>query len=118
MVSESVFFASNVLLIPTIPTTLSLRTLAQILKYGDKKMLSDVKLLPFFSMVDRRKSMHRLISENPPKLGLTFLKASIPYASEVERMGIKREPVSVFAKNSTAAQCYVSMWDEVKTRLK
>ncbi|MDH5572618.1 MAG: AAA family ATPase, partial [Gammaproteobacteria bacterium] len=117
LVSESVFYASDVLLIPTIPTTLSLRTLAQILKYGDKKMLDGVKLLPFFSMIDRRKNMHRLISENPPKLGPGFLKASIPYASDVERMGIKRQPVTVYAHSSTAAQCYEALWDEIKIHM-
>ncbi|MCW9023402.1 MAG: AAA family ATPase [Gammaproteobacteria bacterium] len=117
MVSESIFYASDVLLIPTIPTPLSLRTFEQILKYGDKKILGNVKLLPFFSMVDRRKNMHRAMIENPPKKGPAFLKSSIPYASEVERMGIKREPVTVYAQSSAAAQSYIALWKEIKSKL-
>lgn len=117
MVSESVFSVSDALLIPTIPTTLSLRTLEQILKYGDRKVLARVRLLPFFSMVDRRKGMHREICEQPPMSGVAFLKTEIPYASEVERMGLRREPLTVYDHSSRAAQAYAALWDEVKAAL-
>jgi hypothetical protein len=68
-------------------------------------------------MVDRRKGMHRTISETPPRIGATFLSAAIPYASEVERMGVKREPVVAYDHSSKAAQCYEALWEEVKQQL-
>lgn len=117
LVTESVFYASDVLLIPTIPTTLSLRTLEQIVRFRDKHALQDVKLLPFFSMADRRKLMHRLIIEKPPNLKLSFLNSSIPYASDVERMGVELKPVNVFAKSGKSAHCYQSLWQEVCSRI-
>lgn len=118
LVSESVFYASDVLLIPTIPTTLSLRTLEQIIKFKDKYELKDVKLLTFFSMVDRRKLLHRLIVEQPPKLNVHYLKTDIPYASDVERMGTELKPVNVFARSGKSAQGYLALWQEIETHIK
>lgn len=115
LVTESVFYASDVLLIPTIPTTLSLRTLEQIIRFRDKHSLDNVKLLPFFSMADRRKLMHRLIIERPPNLKLTFLESSIPYASDVERMGVELKPINVFARSGKSAHCYQALWQEVRS---
>ena len=51
--SESVFFAADLLLIPVIPTTLSLRTLDQIQRHLKKKAARPPRVLPFFCMVDR-----------------------------------------------------------------
>jgi len=45
----------------------------------------------------------------------SLLKNYIPYASEVERMGVHRAPVTVFAARSRAAECYTSMWDELRS---
>lgn len=118
LVTESVFYASDVLLIPTIPTTLSLRTLEQIVKFRNKHSLDEVKLFPFFSMVDRRKLMHRLIVEKPPNLKLSFMNTSIPYASDVERMGVELKPVNVFARTGKSAHCYQRLWEEVCSRLR
>jgi len=113
LVSESVFAASDVLLIPTIPTILSLRTLKQIVNYSNEHELNHLKLLPFFSMVDKRKQMHRQIVERPPGLVASFLKSTIPYASEIERMGIERRPVITYAGKSVAAKAYLDLWQEL-----
>ena len=115
--SESVFTAADILLVPTIPTTLSLRTYRQIKKFFKAMDFDSAKILPFFTMVDRRKQMHRLIVERPPTFKPPILQSYIPYASEVERMGVHRAPICDFAPHSRAAQCYQSMWDEVKAIL-
>lgn len=115
--SESVFGAADVLLIPTIPTTLSLRTYKQIKKFFKQENYDSMKILPFFAMVDLRKQMHRLITEYPPSFMPGVLTSYIPYASEVERMGINRAPVGDFAAQSRAACCYRSMWEEIKSNL-
>lgn len=112
--SESVFAAADILLVPTIPTTLSLRTYKQIIEFFERQGLDKSKVLPFFVMVDRRKKMHRLIVERPPSFMPSLLNSYIPYASEVERMGTYRAPLTVFAARSRAAQCYTSMWDEIR----
>ncbi|MGB5518697.1 MAG: AAA family ATPase, partial [Gammaproteobacteria bacterium] len=115
--SESVFAAADILLVPTIPTTLSLRTYKQIRRFFRDMGFDRTKILAFFAMVDRRKQMHRMIVEYPPSFMPSVLDSFIPYASEVERMGANRAPVSEFAANSHAAKCYKAMWDEVKSHI-
>ena len=113
--SEAVFAAADLVLVPTIPTTLSLRTYQQIIGFFEQQGIDKSKVLPFFVMVDRRKKMHRLIVEHPPSFMKSLLTSYIPYASEVERMGQHRAPLTVFAARSRAAQCYTSMWDELRS---
>lgn len=113
--SEAVFAVADLVLVPTIPTTLSLRTYQQIMAFFEQQGLDQGKVLPFFVMVDRRKKMHRLILQHPPSFMMSLLKSYIPYASEVERMGQHRAPLTVFAARSRAAECYTSMWDELRS---
>ena len=111
--SESVFAVADILLVPTIPTTLSLRTFQQIRKFLKQQGFAQITVLPFFAMVDRRKNLHRLIVQHPPSFMSSVLKSHIPYASEIERMGLHRAPVTVFAAHSRAAQCYSALWHEL-----
>lgn len=116
LAAESVFFASHALLVPTIPTTLSLRTLAQLARYIEKRNRARARILPFFCMVDLRKSMHRRICERTNR-SHGFLEARIPYSSIVEQMGDYRAPVSTFASGSRPDQAYRALWREVEGRL-
>ena len=74
LISENVFRAIDILLIPLIPTTLSLYTLKQIETYLVRNILPKKRLqiITFFSMFDRRKKLHREIyagaTENTHKL--------------------------------------------------
>jgi cellulose biosynthesis protein BcsQ len=115
--SESVFAAADILLVPTIPTTLSLRTFKQMKRFFKERNYGSMLILPFFAMVDRRKQLHRLIVEYPPSFMPDVLDNYVPYASEVERMGVKRAPLGYFAANSRAAVCYRSMWEEIKANM-
>lgn len=117
LVSENVFQAADMLLVPTIPTTLSIRTLYQLLRFCDKGKYRNLKILPFFSMVDRRKILHRGMVEEPPRTRSGFLTSDIPYASEIEQMGVKRAPLTVYAHHSRIADAYRSLWKELKSHL-
>jgi chromosome partitioning protein len=114
LVSENVFHAADAVLVPTIPTPLSLRTFRQIRKFLAARELLSVRLLPFFAMADRRKQLHRDILDHPPDYLAGLLPTAIPYTSEVERMGLFRAPLGSFAGRSWAAQCYEHLWSDVK----
>ncbi|MBU0499687.1 MAG: AAA family ATPase [Gammaproteobacteria bacterium] len=114
LVSENVFQASTVLVVPTIPTTLSLRTLEQLTQFLAGHELGRIPVWPLLSLVDRRKRMHRGVLENPPANSFETL---IPYASDVERMGEYRQPVAEFSAASPAAQAYEALWRELERRL-
>jgi cellulose biosynthesis protein BcsQ len=117
LVSEAVFRAAHALLVPLIPTTLSLRTLEQLISFRDGTGLDDLAVIPFFSMVDRRKRLHREILESLPRERPEVLAAFIPYASDVEQMGIHRQPVACYAGRGRSAAAYESLWREARTRL-
>jgi cellulose biosynthesis protein BcsQ len=117
LVSEAVFQAADALLVPVIPTTLSLRTLKQLLIFRREQSLKHLRILPFFSMVDRRKKLHQQIVSYYPEKYKALLRTEIPYASDVERMGVHRAPLGSYAGNSRSALAYAELWQEVRARL-
>ena len=113
VLSENIFIAADIILMPTIPTTLSVRTYQIVKDYFEERELDLSKMMCFFTMVDRRKSMHQDIMEELYKDNRFFWNF-IPYLSDVEKMGIQQAPVAVFARSSYAAQCYSDLWQEIK----
>ena len=114
LVSENVFNASDIILVPLIPTTLSVRTYIKLLKFFKKNDMDRSKIYPFFSMVEKRKTLHVETINRIGKKKNNFLKTQIPYRSDIEKMGIERKPVPEYAANSPAAESYFSLWKEVK----
>ena len=117
LVSEAVFAAADALLVPTIPTTLSLRTLDRLARHVAKKGRRRAEIMPFFSMVDRRKKLHREICDSDEARRSGMLSAVIPNSSVVEQMGPRRAPVGDWAPSSAAARAYRALWTEVRERL-
>jgi cellulose biosynthesis protein BcsQ len=117
LVSENVFRAVDALLVPVIPTPLSLRTLTQLLDFLAAEGLADVAVWPFFALADRRKRLHQVILATTPDPRVTMLSTVIPYRSEVEQMGVHRAPVATYAPDSQAAEAYAALWIEVAGRL-
>ncbi|MGR9115750.1 MAG: ParA family protein [Gammaproteobacteria bacterium] len=117
LLSEAVFEASDILLSPVIPTTLSLRTLDQLKKFIKQNKTKKLHLMPFFSMVDRRKKLHVDIMNMMPDQYPELLSAAIPYASDIERMGLERMPLGAFINNSRSTRAYQELWHEILERL-
>jgi cellulose biosynthesis protein BcsQ len=118
LVSEGVFVAADALVVPTIPTTLSLRTLDQLTVHLESmKDGQRPRVLPFFCMVDQRRSLHRNVSEDGASGRIRFLRTRIPSSSVVERMGVKRAPLGTYARGAAAARAYEELWAEIKQRL-
>jgi chromosome partitioning protein len=117
LVSESVFEAADALLVPLIPATLSSRTFSQLSNVvGALEDGPDV--LAFFSMVDRRKRLHRDVMEGVRAAGgSSVLESVIPSAVDVERMGSARTVVAEFARRGRAAAAYEALWGDVKERV-
>lgn len=115
LVSENIFHAATILLAPVIPTTLSILTYEKLVQFFNDQKLEQSKIIAFFSMVERRKKLHRdLMNEIFEHAKGGFLKSVIPYSADVENMGIHREPVVCFKSNSSGAESYRAMWSELK----
>jgi cellulose biosynthesis protein BcsQ len=116
LVSEGVFEATDALLIPTIPTPLSLNALAQLTRHL-RRADSRLRLIPFFCMVDRRKALHRRVCDDGRRDNVGFAKTTIPYSSHVEQMGIHRAPLTETSPRSPVSRAYSQLWSEVRDRL-
>jgi chromosome partitioning protein len=112
LVSESVLRATDALLVPLIPTTLAVRTYDQLIRFVASSKPPKPAVLAFFSMVDRRKKLHResMAALRDGRGGIAA--AAIPAAAVVENMGPRREPVVVSAPSSEASNAYVALWQE------
>ena len=113
LVSENVLHAADVIVVPLIPTTLSVRTLDQLTEFVDEFAGRKPAILAFFSMVDRRKKLHREISEKLSADRAEVAATAIPALSVIETMSVERAPVAVFAPNTAAAKAYRALWAEV-----
>jgi cellulose biosynthesis protein BcsQ len=118
LLSENVLRAADVIIVPLLPTPLSVRMLVQLQEFIARKEWTDLKLLPFFSMVDRRKSLHHEIIAQTREQFPAILATEVPYSSDIERMTLRRAPIPAFAPKSPAAQIYSALWAEVVGRMK
>ena len=115
LVSENIFAAADYILVPVIPTTLSIRSFKKLKDFFNRKKIPVKKLLPFFSMVEKRKTLHREIITEFSDQSVPVLQSMIPYSSLVERMGLYREPVVSYRPGLSASKAYVALWQEVQT---
>jgi chromosome partitioning protein len=113
LLSENVLHAADAIIVPLLPTPLSVRMLVQLQDFIARKGWTDLMLLPFFSMVDRRKSLHLDIIAKTREQFPTLLVNEVPYSSEIERMSLRRAPIPAFSPRSAAAQIYCELWAEV-----
>jgi chromosome partitioning protein len=111
--SENIIAAADVVLMPVIPTTLSIRTYNMVKDYIKERNLDASKMTCFFTMVDLRKTLHNDIMEELYK-DKRFFQNYIPYLSDVEKMGIHKSPIMEYANSSYAAKCYRELWAEIK----
>ena len=72
----------------------------------------DAPLLPVFSMVDRRRSLHREALEAQPAW------PAIPMASAFEAMSTRRAPLGAFtSRRSPGVQAVAQAWSKVEQSL-
>lgn len=114
LVSESIFGAADVLLVPLIPAPLSARTYDQLTDFVAGTDGRRPEIRAFFSMVDGRKRLHAEVIRDLRASRHTVLATTVPASAEIERMGLHREPVVVSAPNSRAALAYRELWRECR----
>lgn len=116
--AEQIFRAVDILLVPLIPSPLSLRAYQQLQDFIAQKKWGDVKVVPFYTQVDRRRKIQNEIVEQRKKQFPEMLKTYIPYASALEQMGTHRAPVNAFAGSSAPGLAYSLLWADLKRVLK
>jgi chromosome partitioning protein len=116
LLSESVLHAADLLLVPLIPTTLSVRTLDQLTDFLGGLNGHRPDVLAFFSMIDRRKRLHKQIAADVPGERPGFATTVIPALSAIEQMAVQRAPLTASSPRSLGARQYSRLWQEVRER--
>ena len=109
--SEQAMRAADLILVPVIPSPLSRRALDDVVAYLDREHGGHAPILPVFSMVDRRRLLHKAALDADPKWPV------IPMASAVEQMTVRRQPVGEFAAKSPAGEAFAALWTGVERKL-
>jgi cellulose biosynthesis protein BcsQ len=116
-VTENVMEAADAILTPTIPTPYALRALAQLVKFLHSREEHSYRVLPFFNLVDRRRSLHRETCDWVRTQPMQFLKTELPYSSLLEQATVRRAPIQSFAPSSEPALAFRCLWNEIAARL-
>ena len=109
--SEQVMRAADLILVPVIPSPLSRRALDEVLAHLDRTNGGHAPILPVYSMLDRRRALHKAAADENPAWPV------IPMASAIEQMTVKRAPVGTFAAKSPAAEAFAALWTGVERKL-
>lgn len=116
LLSENVLRAADVVVVPLLPTPLSVRMLAELKNFIVAEGWVDLVLLPFFSMVDRRKSLHLQVIESTRAEFPALLATEVPYSSSIERMTLRRAPLPAYSPGSDEGRVYAALWREIVGR--
>ena len=114
LVSENVIRASDLVLVPLIPTVLSVRTFDQLAGF-----VNDLKGAQ--AGVARASSRCSIVgasciarfSRTLPTERSDMSTVAIPSASAVEQMAVRRAPLTAFAPRSPAAIAFEQLWAEI-----
>ncbi|MFZ0007765.1 MAG: ParA family protein [Steroidobacteraceae bacterium] len=117
LLTENILRAADVAAVPLLPAPLSVRVLAQLFEFIAHQQWTDLRLLPFFSMVDRRRTLHAELIASARAQFPQLLAIEVPYRSEIERMSERREPLPAFAPRSEAAMTFAALWAEMEARM-
>ena len=110
--TDQVLRAADVVVVPVVPAPLSRRALDAVAAHVARRKGPRVTLAPVFSMVDRRRSLHRAALAEHPQWPV------IPMASIVEQMTERRAPLGTFAARTLApVEAVAALWQKVEREL-
>ena len=108
----------DLVLVPMIPSPLSLRAMEQVQTFFADKKAGPKQLVGFFNQVDLRRNLHIETVKKSRKLHLPMLKTWIPSDSQAELMGVRRAPLTSYNNGARAASAYRKMWREIGRLMK
>ena len=110
--SDQAMRAADLVVVPVIPSALSRRALDAIAAHVQRKKGPKVTLAPVFSMVDRRRALHREALATHPAWPV------MPMASAFEAMSERRAPLGTFApRGSVGVEAIAQVWRRVEQGL-
>lgn len=110
--SDQIMRAADLVVVPVIPSALSRRALDTITAHVAQRKGPKVVLAPVFSMVDRRRAIHREALAQHPGWPV------IPMASAFEAMTERRAPLGAYApRGSPGVEAVAALWQRLENAL-
>ncbi len=110
-ISAQVIRAADCVIVPLPPSPLSTRAFEIVTSEIRAHAKDHPPILPVLSMVDARRTLHRLAREEHPDWPV------IPLASAVEQCAVRQQPLGMFAPNSPAAKGFGQLWTTIERKL-
>ena len=110
-VSAQVIRAADCVIVPLPPSPLSTRAFELVTSEIRAHAKDHPPILPVLSMIDVRRTLHRLAREEHPDWPV------IPLASAVEQCAVRRQPIGLFAPASPAAKGFRQLWIAIERAL-
>lgn len=110
---EYILSGVDLVLVPMIPSPLSIRAMTQVHDYFSTRKNSPKHLVGFYTQVDLRRNIHKEALLAAKKMPFPMLKTWIPVDSAAEQMGVHRAPLHTYARSGRAAVAYSQLWREV-----
>ncbi|WP_394729938.1 ParA family protein [Altererythrobacter sp. GH1-8] len=109
--SDQVFRASDLIIVPLPPSPLSSRAFDTVVAAIKQSGKGHPPILPVLSMIDMRRKLHQEAREANPDWPF------IPAASAVEQSAVRQEPVGAFDARSPAATAFARLWTAIERKL-
>jgi chromosome partitioning protein len=109
--ARQVMRAADAIIVPLSPSPLARRSLDIVRTELAQNIGKHGPLLPVFSMIDRRRKLHREACDAQPAWPV------IPMSSAIEQVAIRRAPIGAFLPNSAAATSFATLWTGIDKKV-
>lgn len=101
----------HLVVVPTVPAPLALRGLHRVRDFLLRHRGAHPPMLPVFSMLDKRRKLHRAAMDEHPDWPV------IPMRSDIERMTERKAPLGITAPNSPSRHAFQSLWAGIQRKM-
>jgi cellulose biosynthesis protein BcsQ len=109
--NRTIMQCAHVVIVPSLPAPLALRGVTRLRDFMVKHRGAQAPILPVYSMVDKRRKLHReAIMEHPDW-------PVIPMRSDIEAMTRDKAPLGASAPNSPSRTLFRSLWTGIHRKL-
>jgi cellulose biosynthesis protein BcsQ len=110
-VGRQILRAADLIIVPLSPSPLARRALDEVMRQLALMTKSSAVVLPVFSMIDRRRSLHKEAYTAQPDWPV------IPMSSAIEQIAVQRAPIGSFGGNCLAADAFAKLWTAIDRKL-
>ncbi len=108
---QKIILHADLVIVPVIPAPLALRGMDKIDRFSKLHRGPRSPLLPVFSMVDRRRSLHKSSLAEHPSWPVVHM------SSQIERQTRRRQPLGLYAPKCEARQTFHRLWSGIEHKL-